>query len=153
MPEVCEANYDHYHETAFKCPTPEEKWKEWKSRASQTVELPSLMWLHRWHAREDNFKGFYYIILLDLVNANYKFMYVDVGAYGADSDAGIFRECGVMDCIILWSRTKLVCHQVNPCQVVTLMSPTSLLVMKPSEATQERTDSTAHFQLQVVQDP
>ena len=37
-----------------------------------------------------------------------------------------------VDCI---SRTKLVCHQVNPCQVVTLMSPASLLVMThlPSE--------------------
>jgi len=29
--------------------------------------------------------------MLALVDANYKFMYVDVGAYGADSDAGIFR--------------------------------------------------------------
>ena len=33
--------------------------------------------------------------MLALVDANYKFMYVDVGAYGADSDAGIFRECGL----------------------------------------------------------
>ena len=28
VPEVCQAIYDHYHETAFKCPTTEEQWKE-----------------------------------------------------------------------------------------------------------------------------
>ena len=28
MPEVCQAIYDHYHETAFKCPTTEAEWKE-----------------------------------------------------------------------------------------------------------------------------
>ena len=27
-PEVCQAIYDHYHETAFKCPTTEAEWKE-----------------------------------------------------------------------------------------------------------------------------
>ena len=60
------------------------------------VELPSLLWLHRWQACEDtsttyNYKGLFAIIML----ANYKFMYVDVGGYDADSDAGIFRECGL----------------------------------------------------------
>ena len=33
--------------------------------------------------------------MLALVGANYKFMYLDVGAYGADSDVGTFRECGL----------------------------------------------------------
>ena len=42
-----------------------------------------------------NYKGFYSIIMLVLVDASYKFLYVDVGAYGADSDASIFRECGL----------------------------------------------------------
>ena len=28
VPEVCQTIYDHYHETAFKCPTTEEEWKE-----------------------------------------------------------------------------------------------------------------------------
>ena len=31
--------------------------------------------------------------MLAVVDANYKFIYVDVGSYGADSDAGIFRHC------------------------------------------------------------
>ena len=41
------------------------------------------------------YKGYYSIIMLAVVDANYKFMYVDVGSYGADSDAGIFRHCTV----------------------------------------------------------
>ena len=39
-----------------------------------------------------NYKGFYSIVLLALVDAEYKFMWVDVGANGSCSDAGIFRE-------------------------------------------------------------
>ena len=42
-----------------------------------------------------NYKRFYSIITLALVDANCKLLYVHVGAYGADSDAGIFRECGL----------------------------------------------------------
>ena len=42
VPEVCQATYDHYHETAFKCPTTAEEWKK------VAHELSSLLWLHRW---------------------------------------------------------------------------------------------------------
>ena len=58
--------------------------------------------------------------MLALVDANYKFMYVDVGSYGADSDAGIFRESGLYHALD---------HQVHIYQMVTLMSPTFWLVM------------------------
>ena len=40
-----------------------------------------------------DYKRFYSIITLALVDANCKLLHVDVGAYGTDSDAGIFREC------------------------------------------------------------
>ena len=39
-----------------------------------------------------NFKGFYSIVLLALVDAEQKFMWVDVGANGSCSDAGLFKE-------------------------------------------------------------
>ena len=46
-----------------------------------------------------NYMDYYSIIMLAVVDANYKFMYVDVGSYGADSDAGIFRHCGLFNAL------------------------------------------------------
>lgn len=40
-----------------------------------------------------NFKHFYSIVLLALVDANYKFLWVDVGTNGACSDAQIWNAC------------------------------------------------------------
>lgn len=39
-----------------------------------------------------NYKGSYSIILLGLVDANYCFIYIDVGAQGRISDGGLFQE-------------------------------------------------------------
>ncbi|KAK3726594.1 hypothetical protein RRG08_057671 [Elysia crispata] len=39
-----------------------------------------------------NYKHFHSIILLALVDANLKFLYVDVGANGRSGDAGVFRD-------------------------------------------------------------
>ena len=46
-----------------------------------------------------NYMGYHSIIMLAVEDANYKFMYVDVGLYGADSDAGIFRHCGLFNAL------------------------------------------------------
>ena len=39
-----------------------------------------------------NYKHFFSILLLALVDANYKFIYVDVGAAGRAGDAGVFNN-------------------------------------------------------------
>ena len=39
-----------------------------------------------------NYKGFFSIVLLAVVDADYKFLYFDVGHNGACSDAGIFND-------------------------------------------------------------
>ena len=104
VPEVCQAIYDHYHEMAFKFPTTEEEWKEVASGFSDKWNFHHCCGcIDGKHVRVQapphsgsqyfKYKGFHSIIMLAVVDANYKFIYVDVGSYGADSDAGIFRHC------------------------------------------------------------
>ncbi|KAH9638482.1 hypothetical protein HF086_016807 [Spodoptera exigua] len=39
-----------------------------------------------------NYKEYYSIVLLAIVDANYKFIAVDVGSYGKEGDSGIFQK-------------------------------------------------------------
>lgn len=39
-----------------------------------------------------NYKGFFSTVLLAVVDANYKFMFIDVGSYGKEGDPGIFER-------------------------------------------------------------
>ena len=40
-----------------------------------------------------NYKGYYSIVLMAVANADYEFLYVDVGSEGKASDGGIFQQC------------------------------------------------------------
>ena len=66
------------------------------------VELPSYMQCIRWQthclqgtskerSQYYNYKGFYSIVLMALVDAEYKFIWADFGATGAASDAHIYN--------------------------------------------------------------
>ena len=108
------------------------------------VELPSLLWLYRWKACEDasSISPWQSVLQLQRLLLHHHTGQLQVYVCGCGcllcwlwcwlwcwNLQGVWIvSCGLyhVDCI---SRTKLVCHQVNPCQVVTLMSPASLLVM------------------------
>ena len=47
-----------------------------------------------------NYKGFHSIKLLALVDAKYKFLWVDVGTNGSSSDAQIFNDCDLCSGIV-----------------------------------------------------
>lgn len=39
-----------------------------------------------------NYKGFFSVVLLTVVDANCKFTFIDVGSYGKEGDPGIFER-------------------------------------------------------------
>ena len=93
IPETCEAIIAEYMQEYIKCPqTPD----EWKAKSQEFAEqwnffhtLGAIDGKHiaikrpaRSGAVFYNYKGFHSVVLLALVDAHYKFMYVDVGANG-----------------------------------------------------------------------
>ena len=46
-----------------------------------------------------NYKGFHSVVLMALVDANYKFMWIDVGGLGSQSDAQIYNQSELKECL------------------------------------------------------
>ena len=46
-----------------------------------------------------NYKGFHSIVLLAIIDADYEFLFVDVGANGTFADTAIFEECGLYEAL------------------------------------------------------
>ena len=42
-----------------------------------------------------NYKNYFLIVLMALVDADYRFIFIDVGHYGSNGDSGIFRSCSL----------------------------------------------------------
>ena len=102
IPEVCQAIVAEFKEEMVKCPTTPEEWTEVADVFERRWNIPHVLGaLDGKHVAlrcppnsgslYHNYKGFLSIVLMALVDADYKFLWVDVGGMGHMSDAQIFN--------------------------------------------------------------
>uniref|UniRef100_A0A6P7GYA1 Nuclease HARBI1 n=1 Tax=Diabrotica virgifera virgifera TaxID=50390 RepID=A0A6P7GYA1_DIAVI len=103
VPEVCHAIVIVLKDKFLKVPSSKEEWQKISSEFKEKWHFPhaigALDGKHvaiRAPANEGsyyyNYKGFHSLVLLALVDANYKFIYVDCGGNGRISDGGVYRN-------------------------------------------------------------
>ncbi|MCM8858028.1 MAG: transposase family protein [Candidatus Thiodiazotropha sp.] len=108
--DVCQAIIDEYAEEVIACHTTPHEWR-------QIAEQFGARWnFHHTVGALDgkhiaircprnggslyyNYKGFHSIVLMALVDADYKFIWVDVGANGSASDATVFNQSELKETI------------------------------------------------------
>ena len=93
MPETCQAIYDAYKEEYVKCPQTPQEWldvsREFQRRWNYPHAVGALDGKHiaikcppNSGSVYYNYKGFYSVVLMALVDAQYRFLFVDIGANG-----------------------------------------------------------------------
>ena len=103
VPEVCDAIVEEYRDEAFTTPSTPDAWREVAEQFGKRWNFH-----HACGALDGkhvairkpknsgsayyNYKGFFSIVLMGLVDADYKFLWAHVGAEGSASDAGVFNE-------------------------------------------------------------
>ena len=99
VPVVCQAIIDVYMPEVLKCPTTPEEWKvvadgfsrKWNyHNCCGAIDGKHIAIQKPGNAGSQyyNYKKFHSIILMGVSDANYKFIYVDIGAEGGAGDAG-----------------------------------------------------------------
>ena len=103
IPDTIPAILNEYMEESMPCPKTPDQWREVAESFGKrwnfhncigaidgkhiAIKCPSNCGTYYF-----NYKGFHSIVLLALVDANYKFLYIDVGANGLCSDGGVFKD-------------------------------------------------------------
>ena len=92
LPEVCRAIQDEFTREYLKCPTTPDEWKELEREFRIRWNVPhALGALDGKHVALK--KALFSIVMLALVDGQYKFRWVDAGTAGSCSDAQIFNAC------------------------------------------------------------
>ena len=108
--EVCQAIVEEYKDEVMKCPTTPEEWIAVAEKFERRWNVP-----HACGALDGkhivirkpgssgslyhNYKGFFSIVLMRLVDADYNFLWIDVGGNRYMSDAMIYNDSELIDCI------------------------------------------------------
>lgn len=103
IPEICEAIVQTYSEEVIPIPNTPEEWKPIAEEFERKWNVPhacgaldgkhiALRKPRRSGSEYYNYKGFFSIVLMALVDANYRFLWIDVGGHGHMSDAQIYNN-------------------------------------------------------------
>ena len=89
--DFCHLNQDEY----FCCPTNPEEWKKveekFRTRWSVAHAVGAIKG-NKYGSDYYNYKDFFSLVLLALIDAEYRFLWVNVGSSGSLSDAQIFNR-------------------------------------------------------------
>ena len=102
IPQVCQAIYDEYKEEVFTMPEDTDGWREVANKFSTRWNFHHCLGaidgkhIEIKKPRKSgsiyyNYKGYFSIILLAIVDADYKFLWCNIGAPGSASDVGVFN--------------------------------------------------------------
>ncbi|XP_795502.2 protein ALP1-like [Strongylocentrotus purpuratus] len=110
IPEVCQAIIKEYRDEMMKCPTTPEEWRAISDKFMEKWNFP-----HTCGALDGkhvnckcpsnsgslyyNYKGFYSVVLMALVDADYRFIWADIGGMGSASDAQIYNASELKACV------------------------------------------------------
>ena len=108
--EVCQAIVDELSAEVMVCPTTSEACKEVARGFSNRWNFPhcigavdgkhiAIRCPKNSGSFYFNYKGFHSIALLTMVDSDYNFLYVDIGASGAGSDAGVFTDTELQEAL------------------------------------------------------
>ena len=103
IPKVCRAMLHEFKKEFLICPTETEAWKSIEEKFRNRWNVPhavgaldgkhiAIKKLWRSGSGYFNYKGYFSLVLLALMDAEYKFLWVNVGASGSSSDAQIFNR-------------------------------------------------------------
>jgi len=108
--EVAEAIIAEFSEEELSPPVTPEGWKEIAEKFETRWNFPhaigaidgkhiAIRCPKQSGSNYYNYKGFYSIVMLAIVDADYKFIWVDAGANGACSDAQIWNSCEFLESV------------------------------------------------------
>jgi len=100
--KVCNALWDQLVEEQFPFPT-EESWRAISEGFKNTVHFPNcfgsvdgkyvrVLKYTSSGSMNLNYKYFFSVVLMAVVDSNYRFVYIDVGAYGKYCDSSVFQR-------------------------------------------------------------
>lgn len=107
IPRVCQAIIDEYGDEFFKCPTTEAEWLQVEEGFRNTWDMPhglgaidgkhiAIRCPRRGGSLYYNYKHFHSIVLLAMVDSQYRFLWANIGRTGCASDAQVWEQCDLL---------------------------------------------------------